>query len=237
MPAPPFDIPPENNGKSADVLWLIGPAFLALAAWFMYGPEPAQAPIPEPILVDANLVAPGARRTPMGDPPSVVVGTFSHACNECHRIFDSPGEQHRPMVQHTHISLRHGMNDSCFNCHHRKDREKLVLYSGETLSFAEVPRLCAQCHGTVYRDWQRGTHGKTLGSWDASSGRQVRLSCNDCHDPHAPAYPAIAPLPAPRTLRMGEQHGEHHGHNRHVPLQDGARRSLGPNGAGKGDHP
>lgn len=205
--------------------WAIGPAFLALAAWFVWGAPAPGIPIHAAARVSAEDILPGARRTPRVEGASVMVGGFTHACNECHRIIDSPAEQHRPMVQHTHIALRHGLNANCFNCHDKKDREKLVLYRGETIPFDEAPRLCSQCHGTVYRDWQRGTHGKTMGSWDAGSGKQRRLDCMQCHDPHAPAYPFFKPLPPPVTLRMGEQlpYSDEH-HDGHAPLREGASR-------------
>lgn len=198
--------------------WVIGPAFLGLAAWFVLGSPRTQVPAAPSALVSRDLIRPGARRGMTGEPPEVVVGGFRHRCNECHRLFDSPPVDRRTLVQHTEIVLRHGMNDRCFNCHDHRDRERLVTRTG-TIGFDEVPRLCAQCHGTVYRDWERGMHGKTMGSWDASSGAQRRLTCNECHDPHSPAYPVIAPLPGPNTLRMGDQSpSEGHG-ERHVPLR------------------
>jgi hypothetical protein len=205
--------------------WAVGPAFLLLAAWFLWGAPAADIPVQPARLVSKDDIAPGARRTRHAQGASVVVGGFSHACNECHRIIDSPPEQHRPMVQHTHIALRHGMNANCFNCHDTKDRDKLVLTRGETIPFDQAPRLCSQCHGTVFRDWQRGTHGKTMDAWDASSGNQHRLDCLDCHDPHSPAYPSYKPLPAPVTLRMGDQlpYGSEH-HDAHAPLREGASR-------------
>ncbi|MFO0829384.1 MAG: hypothetical protein U0572_14700 [Phycisphaerales bacterium] len=209
--------------------WSIAVIFLALAAWFLYESPRGTVPRPAAATIAKSDIAPGARRTPTTDPPTVVAGGVALRCNECHRMFESPTVQHVPMFQHTHIALSHGMNDSCFNCHGRKDREKLVLNSGSLIPFSESARLCAQCHGTVYRDWQRGTHGKTLGSWDASSGKQVRLACNQCHDPHAPAYARLVPLPPPNTLRMGDQPSEveHEGH-RHMPLLQGAERAREP---------
>lgn len=212
----PSGAPSSAGGLPA---WMIGPFFLLLAWWLLMwspGPEIPRAASPA---VDRASFAPGARRDPMGAPPTARIGGFSHACNECHRLFTSPPIERRTLMQHTHITLRHGMNDRCFNCHDRGDREKLVLHDGTLLPFDEVPRLCSQCHGTVYRDWERGTHGKTMGSWDTRAGGQHRLGCNDCHDPHAPAYPGIAPLPGPNTLRMGDQapHGGE-GHRR-APLQ------------------
>ncbi len=230
--------PDTPAASGSPFTWVVGGVFLFVAAMFFTSSPRAEVPLAQPVLVAKEKVAPGARRSPMGEPASVVVGGFTHSCNECHRIFESPSVQRGKRVQHTHITLRHGMNDNCFNCHHRTDREKLVLYTGETLSFEQVPRLCAQCHGTVYRDWQRGTHGKTLGSWDASSGKQVRLGCNDCHDPHAPAYPGFIPLPAPSTLRMGVQDSEGgHEHTRHAPIPDGAAGTRHQSGVGTEDHP
>jgi hypothetical protein len=100
------------------------------------------------------------------------------------------------------------MNDWCFNCHDVAERERLVLQDTTTVMFVEVPVLCAQCHGTTYRDWQRGMHGKTTGSWDKASGNQRRLLCTECHNPHGPAYGKLVPLPGPNTLRMTPEGGE-----------------------------
>jgi hypothetical protein len=216
---------PDNSGPSIHdrltdlVDGLLGVAFLGLAAWFIYASPPATVPLADAATVSRSQIVPGPRRTASGVPPTTMVGGFSHNCNDCHRLFTSPPMLRRELMQHEGILLNHGLNNRCFNCHDSRDRERLVLMDGSTLSFAETPRLCAQCHGTVYRDWQRGTHGKTLGSWDAASGRQRRLQCNECHDPHAPAYQPIPPLPGPNTLRMGDQ-SEFDGHaGRHVPLQ------------------
>jgi len=152
-------------------------------------------------------------------PARVSIGGYEHGCTECHRLFDSRAITAPRLVQHTHIKLNHGLNDKCFNCHDRFDRARLVLYDGTRIDFDQVPRLCAQCHGTLYRDWLQGTHGKTMGSWDAGSGSQVRLGGNDCHDPHAPAYPRLQPLPPPNTLRMGAQPAHHEADDRHRPLR------------------
>jgi hypothetical protein len=216
-PQPPTDASPEATTASVRAT---GVLLLGLAAWFLWGSPSGQVPRPDAAVIDAARIMPGARRHPVGEPASVVIGGFSHRCSECHRFLEPPPIQRPRRVQHTEIVLNHGLNASCFNCHSRSARDRLVLYDGTTLPFDQVPRLCAQCHGTVYRDWQRGMHGKTLGSWDASSGKQVRLNCNDCHDPHAPAYRPIEPLPAPNTLRMGDQ--RQRGHEpaaKHEPLR------------------
>ena len=214
-------VPPAPAAGAGAFMWMLGPAFFLLAAWFILGPAQANIPLLAQAPIDRTRIVPGARRLPMGEPPAATVGGYSHACNECHRLFNSPPVEKRTLVQHTEIKLDHGMNDRCFNCHDRRNRERLVLHDGTLLGFDEVPRLCSQCHGTVYRDWQMGTHGKTMGSWNAASGKQHRLNCNDCHDPHAPAYKPIEPLPGPNTLRMGDQSPEAPGaeHERHIPLR------------------
>ena len=211
-------LPPPPRDRAA-FAWVIGPVFALLAAWFVFASPKAEIPIVQQPLVDRARFLPGARRDPMGDPPSIVVGGYSRPCNDCHRLFDSPPVEHRTLMQHTDIKFNHGMNNRCFNCHDRRNRERLALHDGTLIGFDEVPRLCSQCHGTVFRDWQMGAHGKTMGSWDATSGKQHRLVCNDCHDPHAPAYRPIAPLPGPNTLRMGDQSPAPEEHGRHTPLR------------------
>jgi hypothetical protein len=157
----------------------------------------------------------------MADPPHVMIDGLPQNCNGCHRIFHSASPAGAPLNYHQEIGLFHGLNNRCVNCHDSSDRERLTLRDGTTIPFAETPQLCAQCHGTVYRDWQRGTHGKTLGSWVTNSDAQYRLSCNECHDPHSPKYEPYAPLPGPNTLRMGDQGRDapHGDHKKESPLQ------------------
>ncbi len=184
--------------------WLMGIGFLALAVAFLLtsgGTTTPSAPTPE---FDAAGLDGGPRRVVLTDPPTSHIGGFDQRCNSCHQLFESGWEGQRPLVQHTHISLAHGINNECNNCHARDDRERLLLHDGSTVPFVKAEMLCAQCHGPVFRDWERGTHGKTLGAWDLSSPEAQRLSCAQCHDPHSPAYGPIAPLPGPNTLRMGD---------------------------------
>ncbi|MBM4107561.1 MAG: hypothetical protein FJ255_01905 [Phycisphaerae bacterium] len=207
------------------VSWILGPVFfgLALAMVLPVREWAFAAPAEDDALVPAEAIRNDPLRTPMGDPPRVRIGAYEHACDDCHRLFESPEIQHRPLVQHTHVVLRHGMNDNCFNCHDRTAREKLVLRTGELIGYDEGWRLCAQCHGTLYRDWEHGGHGKTMGSWMAEA--RDRLRCAQCHDPHSPAFPALTPLPGPRTLRMGDQaHNSAHAPAPRSPL----RRRGGP---------
>lgn len=222
----PGNTAPAN--RDGLLLWAIGPAFVLVGAWLAFGPAPAPIPSGDRRPVARELFAPTVREQLTGDPPTIPVGGFEHACNECHRLFASPAEEHFPLMQHTEIKFNHGLNNRCFNCHDRKNRERLAMRDGTLLTFEQVPSLCSQCHGTVYRDWQAGTHGKTMGSWDASTGMQRRLSCNECHDPHSPAYKPIAPLPGPNTLRMGDQSRHEEPPTRHMPLRRWLQPELGP---------
>ncbi len=193
--------------------WLLGLGFVVLACvfWFSSGGDPTPgAPTPA---FDVALLDAGQRTTLLTDPPTVLIAGFEQRCNACHKLFESDSDGTRPLTQHGHIELAHGLNDRCSNCHDRDDRERLVLHDGSSVPYAETATLCAQCHGPVYRDWQRGTHGKTLGAWDLTSADAQRLSCTECHDAHSPAFPALHPLPGPNTLRMGEPSwgGGHHG--------------------------
>jgi hypothetical protein len=36
------------------------------------------------------------------------------------------------------------------------------------------------------------------GYWDKTKGARMRNTCTDCHDPHAPAFPLVTPIFAPR---------------------------------------
>lgn len=211
QPVAPSDATPVRRAgapRNAVVAWSIGPVFLLLALWLAFvSPRPSIPPAPAPN-VSRQSFAPGAPRDPMGEPPQIDNGGYEHACSDCHRLFTSPRVEPARLMQHTSIVLNHGLNNQCFNCHDRDNRDRLTLYDGTLIGFDQVPRLCAECHGTVFRDWQLGMHGKTLGSWEASSGKQRRLACNECHDPHAPAYPPYKPLPPPNTMRMGNQSQE-----------------------------
>lgn len=191
--------------------WLIPAGFCCVAVGLLVSSRGVEIGVAPAAAVNPDNLAVGPRRAAMADPPQIEVEGHAQSCNGCHQIFQPAARGERPPSFHTEIELKHGLNDRCLNCHDGRNREMLTLRDGSTVPFAETPQLCAQCHGTVYRDWQRGTHGKTLGSWVTSSPQQRRLSCNECHDPHSPKFESYVPLPGPNTLRMGDQ-SAHHGH-------------------------
>lgn len=98
---------------------------------------------------------------------------------------------------HAGLRFEHGTN-ACRSCHAEGDVTALHLADGRTIEMREAMTLCAQCHGSQFRDYQHGSHGGMRGYWDRSRGERQRNHCVDCHDPHAPAYPSYLPMPAPR---------------------------------------
>ena len=199
------------RGGGAPALFA-GTGFLLLAAWFLYGTDPATVPEARSARVNPAVLVPGPRRTPLGDPPQVKLAGFTYTCMDCHRLFPPRSDPPQPLRQHRHIVMEHGINHQCRNCHDLEDRDRLVLQGGASIPYDEVVRLCAECHGPVYRDWQRGMHGRTNGYWDPRRGPRHRLGCTECHDPHHPRHPAmdpVAPLPPPHTLRMPPPVPEH----------------------------
>lgn len=182
--------------------FLLPIGFLALAGVLFATSGGPEIPIDPAAAVDPAMLIVGPRRQAMTDPPQIIVEGLPENCNACHQILDSENKTGAALAFHNDVILTHGMNNRCLNCHDSGNRELLTLRDGTTIPYSRTPLLCAQCHGTVYRDWERGTHGKTLGSWRTGTDEQRRLTCNQCHNPHSPRYDPYPPLPGPRTLRM-----------------------------------
>jgi hypothetical protein len=82
----------------------------------------------------------------------------------------------------------------CLDCHNPDDRDVLRLASGRLVSFEESYYLCGQCHGTIFRDWKAGIHGRRTGEWN---GEKTYRLCVHCHNPHQPRFKPISPQPPP----------------------------------------
>lgn len=176
-------------------------AFLARAA----DQAAAQAELPQLPIV----AKPAAEQPPVGLPSDthldkmppratrgldLVKAGWTYNCMECHKLF--PARWHydaRPFNEHKEIKLEHGENRFCLNCHHPSNRNAFVDYDGSEIAQSAVVNLCAKCHGTIYRDWEAGVHGRQNGFWNASLGAKTKLRCIQCHDPHSPKLKAIQP--------------------------------------------
>jgi hypothetical protein len=178
---------------------------LALLALFLaYGPIQFRNPVipPEPVRESMLTTTPVRLPSPV---PEIQVGSFVYQCRECHRVpsGETAGGQ---FTKHIDIVLAHGINTRCLNCHHPINREAFVDDFGGEIPWQQPQLLCGKCHGPVYRDWQKGSHGRINGHWDTSKGEQERLRCIDCHDPHRPPFQALPSAPGPRTLRTEPHH-------------------------------
>jgi hypothetical protein len=115
-------------------------------------------------------------------------------CSSCHEDME-PDPERRELMFHDEIQLNHGPEERwCFDCHNATDRDHLRLVSGRLVGFDESYKLCGQCHGTIFRDWREGIHGRRRGYWN---GAKSYLLCAHCHNPHAPAFKPLKPLPPP----------------------------------------
>lgn len=177
---------------------------IVLAGALAANPWPFASPVAIPPATPAWATDPTPIRSPALKPELMLAG-YTYRCSDCHKLFPSPAETTRTLTMHREIVLQHGINDRCFNCHNRENRDAFVDDWGREIPWDQPPRLCAKCHGPVYRDWLHGAHGRTNGYWDKSQGLQTRLKCIQCHDPHVPPFPPLQPAPPPDTLRMGDQ--------------------------------
>jgi hypothetical protein len=192
--------------KGNPVAWLVGPVLFLTGLVLFFGPHQAPVPLLAVTPIDSSQIDPTPLREAIHDPPFLMVASFEKSCMDCHALFQSQSTTQFAMFQHEEIrkNLDHGLNTRCYNCHDLEARDRLVLHDGSTTGYDQVEHLCAKCHGPTYRDWERGSHGKTLGYWDRSKGDPERLTCTQCHDPHSPAFGKSSPLPGPNTLRMNQ---------------------------------
>ncbi len=136
-------------------------------------------------------------------PPPFTPGIFP--CSSCHEGME-PNAQKRELTEHTNIKLHHAPEviTWCFVCHDAKNRDKLHLVNGDLIDFTESYRLCGQCHGTNYRDWKAGVHGKRVGYF--ANGPRTYFLCVNCHNPHDPKFKPLKPEPPP-FKPMDKQNG------------------------------
>jgi hypothetical protein len=142
-----------------------------------------------------------------GGPPRVATGlTNFHgqpvmaSCGSCHAT-TTPNVQIRRAedLQQFHQGLNYAHGElTCLSCHNADNYEQLRLADSRPVEFTDSMTLCSQCHGSQRRDYDRGLHGGMTGYWDLRRGGRTRNTCVNCHDPHAPAFPLVMPVPPPR---------------------------------------
>lgn len=185
---------------------------LLLASQFLERPvnPPPPAGLNEPDRT-ANAQTPATHRLGViiqpGKEPYLATGQVDEkgnpvriACATCHttKPANSAAKLGTPLVNfHQDLAGQHGQL-SCTSCHNASDGyASLRLADGRTVPYVESMNLCAQCHGTQYRDYQHGAHGGMTGFWDLTKGGRTRNTCTTCHNPHSPKYPTVIPAPRP----------------------------------------
>jgi hypothetical protein len=128
-------------------------------------------------------------------PPPPFSDEYIFPCSDCHLDLEVNTERRELVDMHDDIVLNHGPEERwCLDCHDADDRDNLRLVNGSLVGFDESYKLCGQCHGTIFRDWRAGIHGRRRGYWN---GAKEYLLCAHCHNPHAPHFEPMAPLPPP----------------------------------------
>jgi hypothetical protein len=149
----------------------------------------------EPLLPSVLEATEGEQVGTFNVPPPPFSDEDIFPCSNCHADLDVNYERRELEFYHAEVELNHGPKERwCFDCHNAEDRDHLRLVNGSLVGFDESYRLCGQCHGTIFRDWRAGIHGRRRGYWD---GAKSYLLCAHCHNPHAPAFPPLEPLPPP----------------------------------------
>ena len=147
-------------------------------------------------------------------PPRVLLGVegpdgkpLTAACSTCHAT-RAPNLANRAADLdefHQGLQFVHG-DSSCYSCHDERDYDALKLADGRRVEYAEVMTLCSQCHGPQANDYAHGAHGGMTGYWDLTRGPRERNNCVDCHDPHAPKFPAMVPTFKPKDRFLDPPH-------------------------------
>jgi len=197
------------NAKTSVVLVALSAVFVGLAGAFalnLFGRPEAVRTIP---LVDPKFTNTATVRLSAAQQIKAGGDTSGLDCYACHERKKTPvikrdasGNIVLPK-EHDDLVMLHGRNNrnaKCYNCHDPENLDMLKTREGKQYKWEESTRLCASCHGTTYRDWEAGIHGRTSGFWDRSLGPAMRQECASCHHPHAPQFPSMAPGPGPHQL-------------------------------------
>lgn len=171
--------------------------FLLLAVIFLVVGSGHKDGIQENPGVDTRFIAHPFVRDPLVDGPKIKQAGFAFKCHECHQNITPSLEPKTLLAAHQNVILEHGINNNCYNCHHRTNREALLDINAREISFSQSELLCRKCHGPTYRDWEIGIHGRPSGFWDKSRGNSFKALCVACHDPHSPKFKPIQPAPGP----------------------------------------
>ncbi len=195
------DRPHKPPPASPRTLWAVAAMFLLLAVGFAFDLLGSITPVQQNMPVDRSYIEKKTVRDPLLEAPLYENAGFQYNCNSCHQHFNLSDKRGQRIAEHTQLSLNHGSNDRCMNCHNPQNLEAFVAHDGSTIEWQDSLQLCRKCHGPKYRDWAAGVHGRPNGYWDTGRGASVKAVCIACHDPHDPAFKPVAPAPGPHERR------------------------------------
>ncbi len=153
--------------------------------------------LPKPLKEQTISETPKKYDTPKYFVPPPPFSEDIFPCSDCHEDMDV--NHRRRILADEHVEISESFNHAseqrwCLDCHNPEDRDVLRLANGDLVPFEESYNLCGQCHGTIFRDWKAGIHGKRTGEWN---GRKQYRLCVHCHNPHSPKFKPIKPMPPP----------------------------------------
>lgn len=181
--------------KDQYMLW-IGIVFFLLTLSFIFDLWDFKREVISHPLVDPQYFTKEPVRQAKLEPILIKDGR-RYRCDDCHENIEPSLVQKSFFSAHPEVELKHGVNNYCLTCHSLNNREALRDINGHDVSFARSELSCLQCHGTIYRDWERGVHGRMNEYWDKTKGEVKKLTCVQCHDPHNPKFKKMRPAPAP----------------------------------------
>jgi hypothetical protein len=172
--------------------------FALLVSFLSLSSHAISSDLPEPPK-NNTAMTPKTYETPKYFVPPPPFSEDIFPCSDCHEDMDVNSE--RRILEDEHVEISKMFNHAseqrwCLDCHNPDNRDVLRLANGDLVSFEESYFLCGQCHGTIFRDWKAGIHGKRTGEWNGK--KQYRL-CVHCHNPHSPKFKPIKPLPPPNN--------------------------------------
>lgn len=198
------------RSKESIVLTGVTIVFVVLSVAFLanlWGHTPALPKNPPIADVFTNTTTVRMSGQALTDADEDVSGYDCYACHEEGKEltlkFDDQGEIVLP-EDHNDLVMghgRHSRNNNCFNCHDETNLRLLQTRDGRQVELLHSSPLCGSCHGPTYGDWEMGVHGRISGNWTHQEGTYTRKDCVQCHNPHSPKFPSLAPAPGPHPLR------------------------------------
>jgi hypothetical protein len=210
MEQKPSASPADSSTRSIYVFGALVLVFFGLTSAFLgelWGHPPARQQI---ALVNKSFLEKTPWRKTYADLVRAKEDLSDYDCYGCHDKKKPPllrFDANNILIvpdEHKDIVMGHGShnrNNLCYNCHNEQNLLTLQVRDGREVKFDNIPPLCGSCHGPTLRDWEAGAHGRTSSFWDRSKGEIQRLSCANCHNPHAPRIPSRDPAPGPHALR------------------------------------